>query len=375
MWDKNAKSAGSASGHVSAAAPDQPSGGVSADSDGGELLPGRAARWLSWIVGLAILAGVIVATLHFTAGREFLRLTGQVQPWWLALAIALQANTYLAQGEVWRLVARAAGLSLPIWLAFKLSLTNLFINQALPSGGISWALIVSRVLTQNGIPRPVIMAAVVIDGTAYYVAYVAALVAALCISVAGGDAPPLLLAAALLLAVFGSAMAAGVLALAGRTSAAHGWFMRVPVLHGVLSRLSAADAALSRNAPLLLKSTLAHLAIVLLDTGTVWVLIRSLGGMARPDTVFTSLMAATLLRTLSIVPGGLGVFEAASVVTLQHAGVPLPVSLAATLLFRGLSFWLPMVPGLLFAQQGKTVRSARPAYKATADDGKKCEMP
>jgi len=27
-------------------------------------------------------------------------------------------------------------------------------------------------------------------------------------------------------------------------------------------------------------------------------------------------------------------------------GVPLPVALSATLLFRGLSFWLPMLPGV-----------------------------
>jgi Mg2+-importing ATPase len=47
----------------------------------------------------------------------------------------------------------------------------------------------------------------------------------------------------------------------------------------------------------------------------------------------------------------LGIFEAASVVTLKLAGVSVPVALAATLLFLGLSFWLPMVPGLLFSRE------------------------
>jgi Mg2+-importing ATPase len=58
--------------------------------------------------------------------------------------------------------------------------------------------------------------------------------------------------------------------------------------------------------------------------------------------VFASFMVSTLLRTISIVPGGLGIFEAASVMTLKLAGVSVPVALAATLLFRGLSVWLPM---------------------------------
>jgi hypothetical protein len=52
--------------------------------------------------------------------------------------------------------------------------------------------------------------------------------------------------------------------------------------------------------------------------------------------------------------GGLGAFEAASVLTLKVAGV----SLAATLLFRGLSFWLPMVPGLVFSRGTGTAKSA-----------------
>jgi Mg2+-importing ATPase len=48
---------------------------------------------------------------------------------------------------------------------------------------------------------------------------------------------------------------------------------------------------------------------------------------------------------VGIVPGGLGTFEALSVTTLRAAGLLLPAALAATLLFRGLRFWLPMIPG------------------------------
>lgn len=57
--------------------------------------------------------------------------------------------------------------------------------------------------------------------------------------------------------------------------------------------------------------------------------------------VFASFMLSTLARTLGVVPGGLGVFEAVSVATLKLIGVPVVAGLAATLLFRGFSFWLP----------------------------------
>ncbi|CAM5345075.1 Magnesium-transporting ATPase, P-type 1 OS=Stutzerimonas stutzeri OX=316 GN=mgtA PE=3 SV=1 [Stutzerimonas stutzeri] len=57
-------------------------------------------------------------------------------------------------------------------------------------------------------------------------------------------------------------------------------------------------------------------------------------------------MLASVLRSVGIVPGGLGAFEAAAVATLSWVGVPLAAGLSATLLFRVLSFWLPMLPGL-----------------------------
>jgi len=39
------------------------------------------------------------------------------------------------------------------------------------------------------------------------------------------------------------------------------------------------------------------------------------------------------------------VFEATSVLMPRMVGIDVAVALSATLLFRGLSFWLPMLPG------------------------------
>jgi hypothetical protein len=47
------------------------------------------------------------------------------------------------------------------------------------------------------------------------------------------------------------------------------------------------------------------------------------------------------------VPLGLGSFEAGSAGMLSLLGVPLPVALAATLLLRGFTLWLPLLPGLI----------------------------
>lgn len=313
----------------------------------------RAAHWFSWILGLAMLAAVVIAALHFTDERELLRIAERAQPWWLAVAIMLQAGTYFAQGETWRMVALAAGLAVPSSVTYKLSLAQLFVDQALPSAGISGTVVVARALELRGVPRAVVMASVVVDGVSYYAAYVLVVFVALLIAFIQGTLSPLILMIALFWLAFSAVLSSCALVLAGRKIPSPKWLARVPLLGTVLSLVGQADPTLARSRRLIVDSILFHVVIVLLDVATVWILVRALGEIASPIGVFTSFIASTLLRTISIVPGGLGVFEAASVLTLQHAGVSLPVSLATTLLFRGLSFWLPMVPGIFFSREAE----------------------
>jgi uncharacterized protein (TIRG00374 family) len=94
-----------------------------------------------------------------------------------------------------------------------------------------------------------------------------------------------------------------------------------------------------------------QLVTFLLDAATLWLLIRSLGATARLSHVFASFMIANLVRTVSFIPGGLGTFEAAAVLMLKMDGVSVAVGLSTALLFRGLSFFLPMAPGLWFSRR------------------------
>jgi Mg2+-importing ATPase len=89
----------------------------------------RGARRLRWLLGGALLAGVVAIALHFSEGREFVRLREQAQPSWLLLAVLLQAATYLAQAEVFRGAPRGAGFSLARRWLYGLSLTKLFLDQ------------------------------------------------------------------------------------------------------------------------------------------------------------------------------------------------------------------------------------------------------
>jgi Mg2+-importing ATPase len=325
----------------------------------------RSIRWFPWLLGLAALALVVLAVLQVSEERAFLSLLEQARPRWLLWAVGLQAATYVAQAQIWRVVLRRAGSTLPFGAAYRLSLAKLFVDQALPTMGVSGAAVVARSLEQRGQSRPVVMAAVAVDASTFYIAYALDLALALAFLVIAGHASALVLVAAMLFFVFGTAVATAVLSLsghgAGRMAAR---LLRIPGIRHAVALLRDADPRIARDPRLLVQATLLQMSIALLDAATVWVLIRSLGASAGPGEVFASFMLASLLRTFGFMPGGLGTFEAASVGALAVAGVPVPVALSATLLFRGLSFWLPMLPGLVVARRLQGVATAT---RATAE--------
>jgi Mg2+-importing ATPase len=117
------------------------------------------------------------------------------------------------------------------------------------------------------------------------------------------------------------------------------------LLGPVVARLQEAEPAIVHDASVLARAGACQLGIMLLDAGTVWVLLLALGTSSPVLPTVATYALAAIFRTLGILPGGLGTFDGALVLGLAASGVPVATGLSATLLFRGLSFWLPMLPG------------------------------
>nr|WP_259469078.1 HAD-IC family P-type ATPase [Pseudomonas syringae group genomosp. 3] len=312
----------------------------------------RLALWLSWLLGAAMLAAVIGVALRFADVESFVHLLDGAQPLWLALAVGLQGLTYLAQAHIFRGVLKAGKQRLSLWGAVRLGVIKLFVDQALPSSGISGAFVVVASCVRQGFSRPIALACLVVDLAAYFFAYALAVGAALIWMVVEGHATITIVATCLIFIIVTLALALITPRLAGSsTLAAHVPGQRFAFVSKGLALLTGADRRLARSRTLLLRITALELAIIVLDCATLWALVRALGVFAPPAGLFAGFMLASVLRSVGIVPGGLGVFEAAIVVSLHGLGVSIPVALSATLLFRGLTFWLPMLPGVWLARR------------------------
>jgi len=314
------------------------------------LRPKDLSLWVSWIFGLGLLTAVVIFATHYSEEMAFAQLLLQARPAWLLVALLLQIGTYVTDARIWQRVLYCANISKPLRSYIGLGLAKLFMDQAIPSVGVSGTLLVIQALDRRGVPRGASMAAVVIDLVSYYAAYTLALGIALFIIWANGDLTLLIALPAFVFAPLAAAIPMALLWVSsGRTLP--GWIERLPLIRPALRALGDATPTVAHNVWLITRCTGLQLAILTLDASTLWIMLWALGLAVNPTPVFASFMLSTLARTLGVIPGGLGVFEAVSVATLKLIGVPVAAGLSATLLFRFFTFWLPMAPGLILARR------------------------
>jgi uncharacterized protein (TIRG00374 family) len=320
------------------------------------------SRWLAWLLGIAVLFGAVIAARHFPEEQAFVRLAREAKPLWVLAALTLQAATYLAQGQIWRAVGHLAGTHLDVTLVYKLALAKLFFDQAIPSAGLSGSIVVAQALEEQGaLPRPAVLAGAVVNTTSFFIAYATALAAAIMILSPLGHASVVLISASVLFIFLSAALVAGMLAFSGRDvlrGRPH-WLLRYRVVQNATDVMKDADPRLVHNVRLQLIASCLQFVTFLLDAATLWVLIRSLRATADLSHVFASFTIANLVRTVSFIPGGLGTFEAAAVLTLKIDGVSSQLVCRQHSCFEDLPSSYPWLRdfGFLAASTGIALRS------------------
>jgi uncharacterized membrane protein YbhN (UPF0104 family) len=126
---------------------------------------------------------------------------------------------------------------------------------------------------------------------------------------------------------------------------------RLPFAGRSIEVLVDAHTAPLRHPSLFLKAALFQLAEIAIDAATFGVVLYALGFHLPARTVFGAYVIASVASRVALVPLGLGTFEAGSVSVLHMSGLPIGPALAATLIFRGFTLWLPMLPGLVAARR------------------------
>jgi uncharacterized protein (TIRG00374 family) len=306
----------------------------------------------AWLPGALLLGLLLAVGLHFGESHRFLELLQRAEPAWLLVAAVLQLATYFCTALIFKAGLRRSNSPVRLRTLVPLGLMKLFIDQVVPSAGIGGTVLVIRSLARRGVSVGVSTAVVVVSLLGFYAAYAAAVAPCLVILWRSHG----LSAAVMLLVTIVSLLTATVPVTLlwltrGGAMKAPAWMRRFPGLAPVLEAMADAPQSTIHDRKLLIASAILQFMVFLLDAATLRAMLLALGFSTGIETVFASFVLASVAATISFLPGGVGPFEAVSVGTLRVLGVPLEASITGTILLRGFTLWLPMLPGLWLARR------------------------
>lgn len=311
---------------------------------------GRITRLLA--VAITLTAMVLLVT-HFGDLEHFVALARQARPLWLIVALALQMGTYTAVALGWRAVLHHAGFPQPLHRLLPVAVSKLFADQALPGAGLGGHVLLVDRLTALGTPRGTAVATLLVSMAGYYASYAILAVLMLLVLWIHQDATPLLVG--LVTAFLLVALAIPTLALWLRYRGSQPLppqLERLGPVRKLLTLVGEAPADLVGNRRLLILVTLFWACVFLADSATLAACLLALGFPFMPGTAFLALMAGSITATLAPIPMGLGSFEATSTAMMSSLGIPFEAALTATLLLRGMTLWLPLLPSLVMMRSG-----------------------
>jgi uncharacterized membrane protein YbhN (UPF0104 family) len=314
---------------------------------------GLAAALISWGFSLALLIGLIVLVVTHFGDTQILSVIAQEkQPWWLAGGLVLQAGTYVCAGALWRQVIAANNRRVPLGSLAVLAVESLSVNQIVPLVGMGGNFVVIRAMKRLGLPYALAVEAVLVEILSQFIAFIVLTPPALLVLFLNHGATPVILWLTAAFAVMMAAVSSGLFwLLRHRRGKPPLWLSRFGFIRTILDIGSQVSSARVGSWKLLAKTGGLDVTIFLLDAATLWMMMQAIGMPVGYLTAFAALVIAMLTGTLSLLPGGLGGFEAACTVILTMLGTPVQAALIGTLLLRGLTLWLPLVPGLLLSQR------------------------
>lgn len=305
-----------------------------------------------WVVGIMLLSGLILTVTHVGELERFVQLVRHAEPVWLLLAVFLQAATYVSTAGVWYLTLQRAGVTYSLLSLVPVSVAKLFSDQAIPSGGASGMAFLAAALNRRGVPAHLCTGVLLVNLVAYYGAYLLFAVISILLLWFYHAIQIWIVTVAAVFSVVAIAIPAGVLLLrgAGKTELP-GLLRQVPGLNRLSGLIADAPMEILRSPALVGFSVALNGTVFLLDAATLWVMLQVVGVHTSFWTVLPSFVLASMVATVGVIPLGLGTFEATCVGMLKVLGVSLEAALTATLLLRGFTLWLPMLPGMWLARR------------------------
>jgi uncharacterized protein (TIRG00374 family) len=301
---------------------------------------------------------------YFSEIKKEWRLLEKVNPYWLIAALCGQFLTYFFSALIYRFLLGAYRLtrSPGKWDLLKASIISLFFNQTVPSAGISGNTFFLNFLGKFNISRPQAISLILEELLIFYTAMesiiVSLLIACMLIYRSFYSFKGTLTAGAIVYLAFGLAIV-----LAGRKNVLNRVYAKVEKIGFLKKWVKSMTKELNdnevpgngmhlwirmrNNRPIVTKAFLFQLLVPAADGFTLYALFWGLGHPVSPFIVLITLICTKIISLLPLLPGSLVIYESSMSLFFVNAGIPAGTAVIVTLIYRLLSFWLPMPVGTL----------------------------
>nr|WP_315548166.1 lysylphosphatidylglycerol synthase transmembrane domain-containing protein [Actinomyces oris] len=303
--------------------------------------PARLNRFSTRTVLMAVVALVAVWTL--LAQLDFQQVStavSQANGWWMLAALVFSVATYVGAGLT--LVAFSPE-RLSLWRSTEVHLASAVVSLVAPAG-VGGAAINLRFLNRKGVPTAVGVATVALVQVVQFIVTVILLVV---LAAMTGQSTGLTLPSGWVLVAAGVVVVVAAVVLTIPKARTWAWAKIEPTYRQVWPRLV---WVMSNPVRLVLGvggALMLTLSYILSFSASLWAF-----GYTVPFAVLAiTYLASNTVGSIVPSPGGIGPVELALTAGLVAAGVPYGVALSTAIVYRLVTFWIPIPVGWLSLQR------------------------
>ncbi|WP_448104451.1 lysylphosphatidylglycerol synthase transmembrane domain-containing protein [Pedobacter panaciterrae] len=324
-------------------------------------MPDKKARFLSF--PRTVFYILCITAFYFTIRyvgkfRDIGALIAQISPFWLALTFGAQVLTYAANAMILSVLLKGQ-TRIKFFTLFKISVVTIFVNQALPTGGLSGNGYVFNQLVKRKLTVSKAYYTLITQTVCYYLAVILMLSIFYCWYLNYTVHTDQLITYTVIIGYCYFTLLGIFIILISNKRILY-------LLKTKLSKFSFIRNYLKRNKILSIKNQqqgllqrqfkdrksiltviLLQLLVIVLDIITIYSILHGFRIALSPAKMSFALLLSQVIGALPISPGSLLAYESAMTYFLTKLGTPVHAALITTLIFRFFTFWFPIPVGMI----------------------------
>ncbi len=347
----------------------------------------KKKRWKLILNVITFGALVLLVYLTWPQIKETVSNLGRVNAWALLLIIPLQILNYDAYTRMYRAMFRIIGRTTSYWEMYRTALELNFVNHVFPSGGVSGISYFSVRLKPLGISTAQSTLVQIMKFVFLFLSFEILLAFGLLSLAIFGEVSGLTLIIGASLVTLLAVMTAGLAFVVGSKQRINSFFtyttksinrlinivrpkhpetINIERVRRVFTELHENYKLLKRDYRALKAPLLYGLVANITEVLTVYAVYLAFGHAINIGAIILAYAVANFAGLVSVLPGGVGIYEALMTAVLAAAGVPPGVSIPVTVMYRVISMTIQTIPGYYFYHKAPKFE---PSVKDTANHG------